>query len=145
MFRTQKKFKHGRKFQPLSVDPYTGEFEPDGEDAGKLLRVRPPGEERRHGRHYPPEEESILEIPAADEGAEQVSPYASAFDEDEQIEEGLTEVERLGAPDRQHVVARLDAHSSKSPGLTGDDLEPDWLAEELAAIRVKAKNKKQRA
>lgn len=115
-----------RPIRAMSMDPYTGEPEPDSPDAGKFEVIRPVNGDRRRGEHYLLNEETNIDKLAADEDADEAATYLRTYIDDEDIEADFEARQRLGHPGRQKLERRLEAHHSKSPDVSGGDLDADW-------------------
>lgn len=120
--KEQKEEKPTRK----TVDPYTGEKTPISEDAGKVQEVVPVDSGDRSGENYLLKEETGMDHLAADEDADAVADRSNAYTEDEEIEREFEERQQLAVGGRQKLEEELEEHHSKSPKLSGGDLDAEW-------------------
>lgn len=120
--KEQKEEKPTRK----TVDPYTGEKTPISEDAGKVQEVVPVDGGDRSGENYLLKEETGMDQFAADEDADAVADRSNAYTEDEEIEREFEERQQLAVGGRQKLEEELEEHHSKSPKLSGGDLDAEW-------------------
>lgn len=109
-----------------AVDPYTGEVTPPAKDAGKFEEVVPVDTGDRTGDEYLLNEETSMDHFAADEDADAVSEVAALFTEDEEIEDIFEERQHLFVSGRRELKEELEAHHSKSPDLSGGDIDASW-------------------
>jgi hypothetical protein len=109
-----------------AVDPYTGEITPPAEDAGKVDEVVPVDTGDRSGDEYLLEEETAMDYIAADEHADAVAEEQAHFTEDEQIEEVFEDRQDLAMGGRKELKEELEQHHSKSPILSGGDIDAKW-------------------
>lgn len=109
-----------------AVDPYTGEKTPLAEDADKVDEVVPVEGSDRSGKNYLLREESGMDHIAADKDADAVSRRSTTYTEDKDLEEEFEERQQLATGGRQKLEEELDEHHSKSPKLSGGDLDAKW-------------------
>jgi hypothetical protein len=115
-----------------ALDPYTGEATPPAEDAGKFDEIVPVDDGDRTGHNYLLEEETSMDHLAADEDADAVGEVSAHFTEDEEIEVIFEDRQRLAAGGRRELKELLEAHHSKSPILSGGDIDADWGSADVA-------------
>ncbi len=108
------------------VDPYTGERTPPAEDAGKIEEIVPTDSGDRTGENYLLGEETSMDHIAADEDADAVAEQSAHYTEDEEIEKIFEERQELAVGGRNKLEERLEEHHSKSPKLSGGDLDAEW-------------------
>ncbi len=118
--------------QKEAVDPYTGEETPLAEDAGKVDEVVPVDTGNRSGENYLLEEETSMDRIAADEHADAVAEESAHYTEDEDVEEHFENRQALAAGGRKELQEELEEHHSKSPELSGGDLDADWQSTDTA-------------
>jgi len=109
-----------------AVDPYTGEMTPVAEDAGKVEEVVPVDSGDRSGDEYLLNEETSLDYMVADEHADAVAEEQAHFTEDEQIEDVFEDRQELSVGGRKELKEDLEEHTSKSPTLSGGDIDAEW-------------------
>jgi hypothetical protein len=109
-----------------AVDPYTGEVTPPAEDAGKVEEIVPVDTGDRSGENYLFEEESSMDHIAADEDADAVAEEAAHYTEDEGIEDIFEDRQQLSVGGRKELKEELEEHNSKSPTLSGGDIDAKW-------------------
>jgi len=112
--------------QKEAIDPYTGEKRPLAEDAGKVDEVVPVDTGDRSGENYMLEEETSMDRIAADEHADAVAEESAQYTEDDEIETVFEDRQHLAAGGRKELQEELEDHHSKSPELSGGDLDADW-------------------
>jgi len=115
-----------------TVDPYTGEVTPPAEDAGKFEEIVPVDSGDRKGENYLLEEENSMDHIAADEDADAVAEQSKHYTEDEDIEADFEERQHLAVGGRKELKEELEEHHSKSPRLSGGDLDADWQSADVA-------------
>jgi hypothetical protein len=113
------------------VDPYTGEERPLAEDAGKVDEVVPVDTGDRTGEDYLLEEETSMDSIAADGDADAVAEENAQYTEDEEVETVFEDRQQLAAGGRQELQEELEEHHSKSPELSGGDLDADWQSADM--------------
>jgi len=118
-----KKYKEPRK---TMIDSYTGEVKPVVENADKMTEVSPMDTAKRGGKEYLLEEETRLEVLAADEDSEAAAEQSASFTEDEQIKQEFLARQKLAVNGRKELEQELDEHHSLSPEISGGDLDADW-------------------
>ena len=111
-----------------AVDPYTGEETPLAEDADKIVEMTPVDSGNRSGEDYLLNEETGMDHIAADEDADAVFKKSASYSEDEEVEDEFEERQRLATGGRKKLEEDLDEHHSKSPKLSGGDLDAKWQA-----------------
>lgn len=109
-----------------AVDPYTGEITPPAEDAGKVDEVVPVDTGDRSGDEYLLTEETSMDYLAADEHADAVAEEQAHFTEDGEVEEVFEDRQQLAMGGREELKEELEEHNSKSPLLSGGDLDAKW-------------------
>ena len=109
-----------------AVDPYTGEITPPAEDAGKVEEIVPVDTDDRSGDNYLFEEETSMDQIAADEDADAVAEEAAHYTEDEEIEDIFEDRQQLSVGGRKELKEELEEHNSKSPVLSGGDIDAKW-------------------
>jgi hypothetical protein len=109
-----------------AVDPYTGEVTPPAEDAGKVEEIVPVDTGDRSGENYLFEEETSMDHIAADEDADAVAEEAAHYTEDEGIEDIFEDRQQLSVGGRKELKEELEEHNSKSPTLSGGDIDAKW-------------------
>jgi hypothetical protein len=109
-----------------AVDPYTGEITPPAEDAGKVEEIVPEDTGDRSGENYLFEEETSMDHIAADEDADAVAEEAAHYTEDEEIEDIFEDRQQLSVGGRKELKEELEKHNSKSPTLSGGDIDAKW-------------------
>jgi hypothetical protein len=109
-----------------AVDPYTGEVTPPAEDAGKVEEIVPVDTGDRSGENYLFEEETSMDHIAADEDADAVAEEAAHYTEDEEIEDIFEDRQQLSVGGRKELKEELEEHNSKSPTLSGGDIDAKW-------------------
>jgi hypothetical protein len=109
-----------------AVDPYTGEITPPAEDAGKVEEIVPVDTDDRSGDNYLIEEETSMDQIAADEDADAVAEEAAHYTEDEEIEDIFEDRQQLSVGGRKELKEELEEHNSKSPTLSGGDIDAKW-------------------
>ena len=109
-----------------TVDSYTGELKPVAEDADQFIEVMPEETDERDGSKYILNEETSMDAYAADADADAVAEQAAHYTEDEDIEADFAERQRLAVGGRNMLLEELDEHHSRSPELTGGDLDASW-------------------
>lgn len=115
-----------------AVDPYTGEKTPLAEDAGKVDEVVPVDTGDRSGDNYLLEEETSMDRIAADEHAEAVAEESGQYTEDEEIKTVFEDRQQLATGGRKEMKEELEEYHSKSPELSGGDLDADWQSTNVA-------------
>lgn len=115
-----------QKKKKKAVDPYTGEETPLAEDAGKIDEVVPVDRGDRSGKNYLLEEETVMDHIAADNDADAVSRRSISYTEDEDVETEFEERQQLARGGRQKLEEELGEYHSKSPKLSGGDLDAKW-------------------
>lgn len=118
--------------QKEAVDPYTGEETPLAEDAGNVDEVVPVDTGDRSGENYMLEEETSMDRIAADEHADAVAEESTQYTEDDEIEAVFEDRQNLAAGGRKELQEELEEHHSKSPKLSGGDLDADWQSTDIA-------------
>lgn len=113
-------------------DPYTGEPKPPAEDAGKIIEIQPVDAGEREGEAYLLEQETSLEALAADEHADAVSQRTTRQTIEEEIEDDFAERQELASGGRAELKQDLEQFHSKSPRLSGGDLDADWQSASAA-------------
>jgi hypothetical protein len=113
-------------------DPYTGEEKTPAEDADKIIEVVPVDSGDHEGEEYLLEEEISMDAIAADEDAGAVAKRSARYTEDDEIEDLFEERQELASGGRQSLKDELEAHQSKSPTLSGGDLDADWKSADAA-------------
>lgn len=108
------------------VDPYTGEVTPPAEDAGEVEEIVPVDTGDRSGENYLFEEETSMDHIAADEDADAVAEEAAHYTEDEGIEDIFEDRQQLSVGGRKELKEELEEHNSKSPTLSGGDIDAKW-------------------
>lgn len=126
MMKNIQKQKGRKEGRPISIDPYTGEREPESPDAGKLEKIRPVHDDRRQGEHYLLNEETNIDELAADEDADEAAAYLRSYIDDADIEADFANRQHLGHAGRLKLKSRLAEHHSKSPEISGGDVDADW-------------------
>jgi hypothetical protein len=126
------KEKDNAQKQKEAVDPYTGEETPLAEDAGNVDEVVPVDTGDRSGENYMLEEETSMDSIAADEHADAVAEESIQYTEDEEIETVFEDRQHLAAGGRKELQEKLEEHHSKSPELSGGDLDADWQSTDVA-------------
>jgi hypothetical protein len=126
------KEKDNAQKQKEAVDPYTGEETPLAEDAGNVDEVVPVDTGDRSGENYMLEEETSMDSIAADEHADAVAEESIQYTEDEEIETVFEDRQHLAAGGRKELQEELEEHHSKSPELSGGDLDADWQSTDVA-------------
>ena len=109
-----------------AVDPYTGEITPPAKDAGKFEEIVPVDTDDRSGDNYLFEEETSMDQIAADEDADAVAEEAAHYTEDEEIEDIFEDRQQLSVGGRKELKEELEEHNSKSPVLSGGDIDAKW-------------------
>ena len=109
-----------------AVDPYTGEITPPAEDAGEVEEIVPVDTGDRSGENYLFEEETSMDHIAADEDADAVAEEAAHYTEDEEIEDIFEDRQQLSVGGRKELKEELEQHHSKSPTLSGGDIDAKW-------------------
>jgi len=108
------------------VDAYTGEVEPDAEDAYKVTELAPVDEGDREGEDFLLEEETAIDKVAADEDADAIVEKEEHFTEDEDIEEVFEDRQNLASGGRQELEEKLNEYNAQSPDLSADDIDAAW-------------------
>ena len=108
------------------VDPYTGDEKPPAEDANKIIEIVPLDTGDREGQDYLLEEETSIDILAANEDADAVAHKMARYTEDEDIEADFEERQQRAVGGREVLEDELEAYHSSSPELTGGDLDAAW-------------------
>lgn len=109
-----------------AVDPYTGEKTPLAEDANRVDEVVPVDTGDRSGKNYLLEEETSMDSLAADEDADAVADEEAHFTEDEEVKSIFEERQEFVGGGRRELQDKLEEYHSKSPELSGGDLDADW-------------------
>lgn len=109
-----------------AVDPYTGEITPPAADAGEVEEIVPVDTGDRSGENYLFEEETSMDYIAADEDADAVAEEAAHYTEDEEIEDIFEDRQQLSVGGRKELKEELEQHHSKSPTLSGGDIDAKW-------------------
>jgi hypothetical protein len=112
--------------EDYAVDPYTGEITPPAEDAGKVDEVVPIDTGDRSGDEYLLDEETSMDYIAADEDADAVAEEAAHYTEDDEIEDIFEDRQGLSSGGRKELKEKLEQHHSKSPILSGGDIDAKW-------------------
>lgn len=115
-----------------AIDPYTGEETPPVEDADKFDEIVPVDHGDRTGENYLLEEETSMDHIAANENADAVFEQLAHYTEDEDIEADFQERQQLAVNGRRELKEELEEHHSKSPRLSGGDLDADWQSSDVA-------------
>jgi hypothetical protein len=115
-----------------AIDPYTGEKRPLAKDAGKVDEVVPVDSGDRSGENYLLEEETSMDRIAADEHADAVVDESAHYTEDEEVETVFEDRQHLATGGRKELQEELEEHHSKSPELSGGDLDADWQSTDMA-------------
>lgn len=121
-----------KKIKDEAVDPYTGKKRPLAEDAGKVDEVIPVDTGDRSGENYLLDEESSMDRIAADEHADAVAEKSAHYTQDEEIESVFEDRQQLASGGRKELKEDLEEHQSKSPKLSGGDLDADWQSADMA-------------
>ncbi len=119
-----------RKEQP--VDPYTGEETLPAKDADNIEEIVPVDSGDRSGENYLLKEETSMDHTAADNNADAISERSARYTEDEEIRSGFKDRQRLAAGGRKKLEEELEKYHSKSPKLSGGDLDAEWQSADLA-------------
>jgi hypothetical protein len=109
-----------------TIDPYTGERVPAVEGADKMEEVVPVDPGTHHGADYLLEEEESLDALAAENGVDDAARLAASYTDDEDIKADFLERQGLARSGRLSLEEELEEHNSKSPKLSGGDLDADW-------------------
>ncbi len=120
------------KREEKTIDPYTGEEKPVPEDADKFIEVVPTDNDDRRGENYLSNEESSMDSYAADADADAVAEQTASYTDDEDIKEEFADRQHLGAAGRKVLEEELDEHNSKSPKLSGGDIDAAWEGADVA-------------
>lgn len=115
-----------------AIDPYTGEKTPLAEDAGNVDEVVPVDTGDRSGENYLLEEETSMDHIVADEHADAVADESAHHTEEEDVETHFEDRQHLAAGGRKSLKDELEEHHSKSPELSGGDLDADWQSTDVA-------------
>lgn len=109
-----------------AVDPYTGEITPPTEDAGKVDEIVPVDTGDRSGDEYLLTEETSIDHVVANAHADAVAEEQARYTEDEQIEDVFEDRQGLAMGGRKVLKEELEVHNSKSPRLSGGDIDASW-------------------
>lgn len=109
-----------------AIDPYTGEITPPAEDAGKVEEIVPVDTGDRSSDEYLLKEETSMDYLAADEHADAVADEQARYTEDEEIEDIFEDRQQLSVGGRKELKEELEQHNSKSPMLSGGDIDAKW-------------------
>lgn len=112
--------------QKKSKDPYTGEDSPEAEDADSVIEIMPVDTGDREGKNYLLTEETSMDMVAADKDADAVAQNLSRYTEDESIEDDMEARQQLSSGGRESLKDELEQYHSKSPKLSGGDIDADW-------------------
>jgi hypothetical protein len=125
---TEKKTKVEQEPQEIekTLDLYTGEWKPVAEDADQFIEIMPEETDDRDGSNYLLNEETSLDLYAADADADAVAEQAAHYTEDEDVESDFAERQRLAVGGRPVLLEELDEHHSLSPEIAGGDLDASW-------------------
>jgi hypothetical protein len=115
-----------------TVDPYTGELKPVAEDADQFVEVIPEETDNRNGKNYLLNEETSMDVLAADEDADAVAEQSAHYTEDKDIEDDFAERQRLAIGGRDVLREELEEHNSLSPEISGGDLDAAWQSGNVA-------------
>jgi len=115
-----------------AVDPYTGELTPPAQDADKFDEVVPLDNGDRSGQKYLLTEETSMDYTAADEGADAVAEEMEHYTEDEEIKKDFEDRQQLFVSGRKVLKEELEEYHSKSPILSGGDLDADWESADMS-------------
>ena len=126
------KAKENERQKKEAIDLYTGEKRPLAEDAGKVDEVVPVDTGDRSGENYLLEEETSMDHIAADEHADAVAEKSAQYTEDNEIKTVFKERQELAVGGRKELQQELEDHHSKSPELSGGDLDADWQSADMA-------------
>ncbi len=108
------------------IDPYTGEAVPVAEDADKFDEVIPTDPGNRAGENYLLREEDSMDHFTADADADALAEQSARYTDDEEIKRDFEERQQLAAGGRSRLEEELEEHHSKSPRLSGGDLDAAW-------------------
>lgn len=109
-----------------TIDPYTGEEKPVPEDADKFIEVVPTDNDDRRREDYLSDEETSMDSYTADADADATADLISSYTDNEDIKEDFADRQHLGAAGRKVLEEELDEHNSKSPKLSGGDVDAAW-------------------
>jgi Family of unknown function (DUF6335) len=109
-----------------TIDAYTGEEKPVPEDADKFIEVVPTDNDDRRREDYLSDEETSMDTYAADADADATADLISSYTDNEDIKEDFADRQHLGAAGRKVLEEELDEHNSKSPKLSGGDVDAAW-------------------
>ncbi len=108
------------------INPYTGEKEPAAEDAYEIIEVVPVDSGTRDGENYLLMNETSMDALTADEDADAIADRSASYTEDEVIEDHFEDRQQLATGGRDALKDELENYHSKSPELSGGDLDADW-------------------
>lgn len=126
MAKSKKQKRKKTHDQPRIVDPYTGEKKPPIPGSEKFIEIVPRETDNRKGQNYMLNEETSMDALAADENAEEVARLLASYTEDEDIEADFAERQGLAVGGRKVLEEELDEHHSKSPEISGGDVDASW-------------------
>lgn len=109
-----------------TIDPYTGEKVPAVEGADKMEEVVPVDPGVHLGADYLLEEEESIDALAVESGVDDAARLAASYTDDEDIQADFLERQGLARSGRLALEEELEEHNSKSPRLSGGDLDADW-------------------
>jgi hypothetical protein len=126
MAKKKKQMKTEQEKQETVKDPYTGEEKPIIPNTGQFIEVVPREADDRKGQNYLLNEETGMDAYAADADADAAAEQAASFTEDKDIEDEFAARQGLAASGRKVLEEDLDEHHSKSPELSGGDIDAAW-------------------
>lgn len=108
------------------LDPYTGEREPAAENAFEIIEITPVDVGLREGENYLLINETSMDAIAADEDADAVAKRSARYTEDDNIEDHFKDRQEFASGGREQLKEELEDYQSKSPELSGGDIDADW-------------------